>query len=730
MPRGSVTQTRTFNYSSSTHLLTSETHPETGTTQYSYSPDSFTFDKLASKTDAKGQVTVYSYDAYYRVTEIQRYPGGIQMFQGQPAGEDICQRVTNYYDSYTDTMPNANAIWGAYGYLAAVALGDPSCTAPGWQTQQQFIEAYGYTPSGRISQRHLELNQPNGIQGNPGVWVWASWDVSFAYNQMGQIEQTTYPAYLGANNVITPGVKYTVGFDSMMRPYSLTDSSGNAIVSSVTYNAANQPLQTSVGATSLETRGYNVLNQVTSINGISYNYPAAGLNNGQISSSTVNSTTTSYAYDALKRLSSTTVNGTLSQSYTYDGFGNMTSKQGAGLNFTNTVNQNTNQLAGYCYDADGNMLGASCATPSYAYDVANRMVSAQTSSGGTEYYQYGADNKRIAKAAGTGEAIYMYGAHGEKLWAGGFAGGTNYVYFNGKLLGQNANPQGTYPYYNFPYVSVDRLGSVGSGYLPYGEQASPPASDDQVQFATYTRDANTGLDYADQRFYTSQFGRFMSADRFKRKFGANESGKSMSGAGSLAADGFGKVPDDNSSGGWNKYVYMLGDPVNGNDPTGQSSFCTDDDCDESEDPGDTVCDSNGSNCYDSVTVNGDEDGGGGNSGATTGQTWGQFGQAAGSCAASSFGIGTAAAGAAVGSGMNWLGTAGKFAGATRGTSLASGTLSTLFPRVIGATWAPTLNNPLATSTVLGRVVGRWIPVLGEIIQGAQFVNCLWASDDY
>jgi RHS repeat-associated protein len=76
----------------------------------------------------------------------------------------------------------------------------------------------------------------------------------------------------------------------------------------------------------------------------------------------------------------------------------------------------------------------------------------------------------------------------------------------------------------------------------------------------------------EQRFYTSQFGRFMSADRFQRSWSVFDSGS------------------------WNKYLYSSGDPVNRFDPAGQSSSCTDDGCGESDDPGDTVCDSNGTNC--------------------------------------------------------------------------------------------------------------------------------------
>jgi hypothetical protein len=104
----------------------------------------------------------------------------------------------------------------------------------------------------------------------------------------------------------------------------------------------------------------------------------------------------------------------------------------------------------------------------------------------------------------------------------------------------------------------------------------------------------------DQRCYTSQFGRFLSADRFSSSAGPG-------------------VPLS-----WNKYLYVLGDPIANTDTRGTSVDCTDDDCDESDggyegyDSGDggggegagtTVCDSNGTNCHDSVTVNGDDDGG-------------------------------------------------------------------------------------------------------------------------
>jgi len=83
MPRGSVTQYRTFVYSG--HLLQSATHPESGTTSYTYNGD-YT---LATRTDAKGQRTEYSYDSLKRVTVVRYFIGGI---------EDPNQRVDYRYD--------------------------------------------------------------------------------------------------------------------------------------------------------------------------------------------------------------------------------------------------------------------------------------------------------------------------------------------------------------------------------------------------------------------------------------------------------------------------------------------------------------------------------------------------------------------------------------------------------------------------------------------------------
>src|SRR5260370_2512030 len=124
--------------------------------------------------------------------------------------------------------------------------------------------------------------------------------------------------------------------------------------------------------------------------------------------------------------------------------------------FTNTIDATTNRLTGtnVCYDANGNLVsdqnGGGCGNPNYVYDIANRMASAKVS-GGTESYQYGADNKRLSKIALSipvyfqtnpttyTQTIYIYGATGEKLTViGGSNSPANNVYWAGRLIAQSS----------------------------------------------------------------------------------------------------------------------------------------------------------------------------------------------------------------------------------------------------------------------------------------------------
>jgi RHS repeat-associated protein len=91
---------------------------------------------------------------------------------------------------------------------------------------------------------------------------------------------------------------------------------------------------------------------------------------------------------------------------------------------------------------------------------------------------------------------------------------------------------------------MDRLGSVrGNKYLPFGEE-QPASANDTDKFATYFRDSSTGLDYAVNRYYGSNMGRF------------------------LTPDPYGGSPNLARPSSWNRYSYVEGDPVNNTDRSG------------------------------------------------------------------------------------------------------------------------------------------------------------------
>jgi YD repeat-containing protein len=264
---------------------------------------------------------------------------------------------------------------------------------------------------------------------------------------------------------------------------------------------------------------YNVNGQLSSSGGIQYVYSATQ-NNGQIAQAidTISGETISYQYDALKRLTSASATPTAgsspaarTQTYQYDGFGNLTAKTLNGAVTPIAVNAATNRLTNASYDASGNMTSGLGAT--LGYDAANRMSDATTLAGGLAQFRYDASNKAVYRVQWNGasrtETFTFYGARGEKLGVysmfrqkdGGtrFGAAATSIWFAGKLIVDLGE-----------MVYQDRLGTnraKGARFYPYGDEVTS-TTNNRVKFGTYTRDAYTGLDYADQRYYASSYGRF------------------------------------------------------------------------------------------------------------------------------------------------------------------------------------------------------------------------------
>ena len=369
------------------------------------------------------------------------------------------------------------------------------------------------------------------------------------------------------NSGTTANLSYT--FDSMGRLNTMTDNIANEqIIQGASYGPANELLSITggnyLGARAGEARSYNSLKQVTGLAagtvGVSYAYPSTG-NNGKISSQTdtVSGETVTYTYDSLNRLATAATqsnfNPSWGQSFTYDGFGNLTNvavTQGSAPTFSAGYDVN-NHAGGE--DANGNP--GSVPMPAYGtsaaptWDVENRLTALNGSTTSpVMYYSYAPGNKRVWRgnwtynsgtqtwSRGSTDEVTFWSINGQKMatyqltLSGSFTAtqtGINY-YFGGKLI-KNANG----------WVYSDRLASIGKFY-PYGIERPSATQNGTEKFTGYFRDAETGNDYADQRYSSPGMGRFMTPDR-------------MTG-------------NPSNPGSWNKYAYASGDPINRKDPGG------------------------------------------------------------------------------------------------------------------------------------------------------------------
>jgi len=296
---------------------------------------------------------------------------------------------------------------------------------------------------------------------------------------------------------------------------------------------------------------------------MTYNFSATQ-NNGRIVSSAdaVTGENVGYTYDALNRLIAAATSGTTGaqwgDSYSYDGFGNLTGKtvtKGSAPPLSPLVDSSTNRVrmssSDNGYDANGNWLGSS-GTQYNTWNVENQLVG----NGELDYYgfaftyTYDPWGKRVLQFAVDGGTLWFYGITGQRL--------ASYRTSTYVTSSNPPTPQQTMMYFGGRMLApMDRLGSVRNNagtpiaYYPWGEERTATA-DGTDKFATYFRDTSVpavGQDYAGARYYNNNLGRFWSPDP----------------AGVKAVR-----PKNPTS--WNRYAYANDDPVNRNDPSGRDPF--------------------------------------------------------------------------------------------------------------------------------------------------------------
>ena len=257
-----------------------------------------------------------------------------------------------------------------------------------------------------------------------------------------------------------------------------------------------------------------------------------------------------------------------------------------------TVDAGTNRLtsvngAPMSYDAAGNQTNDG--SGQRTYDAENRMLTA-TNGGLGSSYTYNADGMRVKRIIGGVETWQIYGIEGELLAeyaAGaassapqkeyGYRGGQLLLVWDGSKTGDRQLQWLVQDHLGSTRMAVDRSGSLGgvrrNDFLPFGEELfagsairsdSNGYSGDSVRqkFTGYEHDDETGLDFAQARYYGSAQGRFTSIDPYNivMETQYNPSEKD-------ARSQFLRYLGEPRR--WNRYTYTLNNPLLYTDPDGR-----------------------------------------------------------------------------------------------------------------------------------------------------------------
>jgi RHS repeat-associated protein len=141
------------------------------------------------------------------------------------------------------------------------------------------------------------------------------------------------------------------------------------------------------------------------------------------------------------------------------------------------------------------------------------------------------------------------------------------VYANGKLMAEQT-PDGQFYWTHNDHLGSTRKLTSTSGAVVYRGEFDPfgqavletgSVSLNSHKFTGYERDWATGLDYANARMYTSQYGRFMQSDPVSYGCG-NKKPDILAGARKRKPQSF------------NRYSYVYSDPINLIDPKGLDPY--------------------------------------------------------------------------------------------------------------------------------------------------------------
>jgi RHS repeat-associated protein len=532
------TQTRSYTYDGLSRL-TSEQNPETGTITYTYDTDvtcGTSKGDLVKKIDAVGNVICLAYDALHRVTSVT-YPSG-SYAASTPAKTFIYDATT-----FGCTSPNVNVkgrLGEAFTGPSTAKITDIAyCYSPRGETTDTFESTpnsggYYHTTASYWANGALET-----LGGVPGLSGWTfSVDgegrpFSATYNASTPIDWVTNTTYYPSN----PATTVTFG-DSDTDVYSYDATTGR--MNQFQFTVRGTTTESLTGAV-----GWNANRTLGSL-AITDGFTPA------------HTQTCSYGYDALARISSVgcvnSSNTTIwTQSFIPDAFGNL-SKSGtttfaASYLLANGTTNNQEQSVASCvptYDANGNLTKDCTNSDVYAWNADGRPT---TLNG--EGITYDALDRRVEIASGSTYTQVLYSPIGKLGLMSGQTLKTIRIPLPGGSTAELVGNASTRHILHSDWLGSARLSTTYTAqtvandvsYAPYGESYDGTSTD--LNFTGQSQDTLTGLYDFLYREYSPVQGRWISPDP----------------AGLAAVD-----PSNPQS--WNRYAYVLNNPLANIDPLG------------------------------------------------------------------------------------------------------------------------------------------------------------------
>jgi RHS repeat-associated protein len=368
----------------------------------------------------------------------------------------------------------------------------------------------------------------------------------YKYNLSGVLLEQTYPSGKVVRNflesdgdlgkIVRNGKVYASDFSYTSAGATERLKLGNGLWESAKMNARQQVEEISLGISPTDASKWQIKYEYgeLSTNGTIQN-------SGNVTKQTINFAglaqpfVQTYKYDASDRIieakeNNGTTNGTQNwkQTYDYDRFGNRISFNSlengkAAITTTPQIDPNKNRFVqgqGFEYDKTGNITkdNSTGITREFIFNGDNKQVHVKDASGaviGT--YFYDGEGKRVKKTTSSETTIFVYG--GGKLVAEYL---TATVPTNPTISYTATDPLGS------PRVITDKNGNVISrrDFMPFGEELNANNAinrldtqkynygEDNVRkrFTGYEKDKETGLDFAEARYYDNKYGRFTAVD--------------------------------------------------------------------------------------------------------------------------------------------------------------------------------------------------------------------------